>query len=96
MAGWGGHLAQRARTLVAATLPAPCSKCGQPVTVDQAWDVDHLAARHARPDLAADPRNWAPAHRRCNRRAGQRVTSAKRSAAAAARRARRVQTLNGW
>ena len=96
MPGWGGSTAQRARRVVAATLPAPCSKCGRPVTPDQAWDVDHLAPRHARPDLALDPRNWAPAHRRCNRRAGQAVTSAKRTAAARARRARRVASLNGW
>lgn len=78
--GWGGRRAVAARAALAATLPAPCSKCGRLVYPEQRWDLDHLIPRSVRPDLAWDPANHAPSHARCNRRAGQRITTAKRRA----------------
>lgn len=73
--GWNGHRAQRARVIVATRLPSPCPRCGEPVTHDQLWDVDHLEPLSVAPHRAYDPSNWAAAHRACNRRHGQHLTT---------------------
>ena len=57
----------RVRAVVAATLPQPCSVCGDLVQPFQRWDLDHLVplARGGHP-LAMS--NLGPAHTSCNRR----------------------------
>jgi len=48
---------------------AHCARCGQPITLDQAWDLGHNDERTA----------WTgPEHATCNRRAGAAVTNAAR------------------
>lgn len=56
---------RRARAYVAATLPAPCSVCGDQVQPWEPWQLDHVVplARGGHP-LALD--NIAPSHKRCN------------------------------
>ena len=72
--GWGGRRAQSVRAELARTLPAPCSVCGQIVTTDQAWDVDHIEPR-AEGGAVWDYRNCAIAHAKCNRARGARQTN---------------------
>ena len=36
---------QAIRVRIAATLPRPCSRCGQPVYAEQRWHVDHVVPR---------------------------------------------------
>lgn len=72
---WHGALSRRARAHVARRLPAPCSRCGEPVALGDPWDVDHVVPSSVAPELVADPRNWQPAHRACNRAHGQALTT---------------------
>jgi len=53
---------------------APCWICGQPIdysvkrsSTDDAWEGDHRFPRSTHPELADEPANILPAHRRCNR-----------------------------
>lgn len=78
MTTWGGSLAQRARALLAPTLPRPCGRCGQLVLAWQAWDVGHIVDVSAHPELMTDPRNWRVEHSRCNRSAGAAMGNRKR------------------
>ena len=76
---WGGRAAAKYRAHFAPQLPLPCLRCGQPVHAHQAWEVDHRLSRDAYPELTHDLANMWPSHRRCNRRAGQAITTAKRT-----------------
>lgn len=78
MTGWHGPRATRARALVAATLPAPCTRCALPVDGTVPWDVDHVQAL-AEGGALWDPTNHGPAHARCNRAAGARMGNYRRS-----------------
>lgn len=56
---------------------AACWICGQPIdyaarpsTTPDSWEPDHRATRKDHPELALDPANIMPAHRRCNRARG--------------------------
>jgi hypothetical protein len=65
---WGGSVATAARKLLAATLPAPCWRCGVMLTKDSKWTVGHLEDRT---DGGSDnPANLAPECSRCNYSAG--------------------------
>jgi hypothetical protein len=54
----------------------PCWRCGQaidttlPRTDPGAFEYGHIKSVKAYPELADDPNNGAPEHRRCNRAAG--------------------------
>nr|WP_274635545.1 HNH endonuclease [Microbacterium bovistercoris] len=54
----------------------PCAMDGQPIDYDgppnepDSFELDHIKARKARPDLALDPSNAQPLHVRCNRMKG--------------------------
>ena len=75
--GWTGYQVRKARAYwraVLAASPLPCSHCGQPVTLEHRWDVDHLLPLAHGGDLL-DRANQSPAHRVCNRRAGQAMSS---------------------
>ena len=90
MARWGGTLSNRARAMLAPTLPTQCWRCGRMVTEGMRWDVGHIIDISDRPDLMADPNVWAVEHARCNRSAGGR----KGRAIQAPRRLRR--TSRDW
>lgn len=63
-----------ARPRIAASLPAPCIRCGQYVTPEQQWDVGHLvdiAQQIAQHGQVIDHRVGAE-HLKCNRTAGGR------------------------
>jgi 5-methylcytosine-specific restriction endonuclease McrA len=57
---------------------APCWLCGQaidyalPADDAAAYSTDHVRPLSLHPDLAEDPANFAPAHRRCNEARGNR------------------------
>src|SRR6516162_2241910 len=73
----------RLRRAFAATLPAPCGRCGQPIQPTDAW---HLAHRVPRSQGGPDsPSNVEPWHARCN------LAEAPRLAWQAIRRARGVE-----
>ena len=66
---WSGRRRQAARDLVAARLPAPCTRCPDLVDGTTAWDVDHVHPL-AQGGALWDPTNHGPAHAACNRSAG--------------------------
>lgn len=55
-----------------------CHLCGNLIAPDAPWDVDHIVPQDVAPHLALVETNWAPAHRRCNRKAGAEYGNAKR------------------
>lgn len=59
----------RIRAALAATLPAPCPRCGLPVYPDR-FDVDHIDPCVLYPDAVLDTSRMAAAHPGCNRAAG--------------------------
>ena len=67
---WHGGYVKRARRIIAATLPAPCWRCGRMIGPDEPWTVGHLIDADIAPHLEHEPSNWAPEHPRCNYRAG--------------------------
>lgn len=77
---WGGRktmsLRAKWRQIIAAEA-VPCSKCGYPLEPGMPFDLDHIEARD-NGGAVWDPGNLWPAHVSCNRRHGQRITSAKR------------------
>ncbi|WP_354595561.1 HNH endonuclease signature motif containing protein [Frigoribacterium sp. PvP054] len=73
--GWTSSDSKLWRQRIAATLPAPCTICGRPVTQDMAWQVDHIQALSL--GGASDASNLGPAHRACNAKAGGRMGAAK-------------------
>lgn len=82
---WSGHRVKKARAYWRTRLQVealPCSRCGQPVLLTERWDVDHLVERINDGDLDNRDNQW-PAHRSCNRRAGQRISTARKASARA-------------
>lgn len=73
--GWGGRRATAVRGALARTLPRPCYRCGLPVEVGQAWDVEHKIPCSLAPQLAYHPGNLDVSHARCNRAHGQSLTT---------------------
>lgn len=55
---------------------APCCICDQPIDWTlthpdpESCSVQHLKSRRFHPELTWDRSNWAPAHLRCNKSAG--------------------------
>lgn len=72
-----------------AALPAPCMRCGQPMTRGQKLDVGHI---NLDPQLRFSPHNVRLEHRTCNRRHGQQITTALRNA----RSKTRKRDLPSW
>lgn len=60
----------RIRHRLAKTLPTTCALCGEEVSTDDRWDVDHIVPIRERPDLAFEMDNVRVAHALCNRRRG--------------------------
>ena len=58
-----------------AQLPAPCPRCGQVMSASMRLDLGHIS-RDA--TVTYDPSNLRLEHMHCNRRDGQRITTAKR------------------
>lgn len=62
-----------------ARINAPCWLCAQAIDYaaprDDAnsYTTDHIRPLSLHPDLAEDPANFAPAHRRCNEARGNRA-----------------------
>lgn len=79
MSRWSGRRWQQLRAAMQQQVDAGarCSHCGEAILPGQAWDMDHLVPR-ADGGALLDPANLAPAHRACNRRAGQAMTTARR------------------
>lgn len=67
---WHGSYVKKARRYIAATLPAPCWRCGRILDVDDNWTVGHLVDAAVAPHLEHDPSNWSAECARCNSRAG--------------------------
>src|SRR4051812_23134510 len=73
---WGGRDVDRARALMATTLPTKCHTCPTIVRAGDAWVVHHIISRgeavaSGRPDLIWAPSNWAVQCRRCSNRSTQ-------------------------
>lgn len=58
-----------------------CTICGAPIVTGMKWDLDHAEPRTFG-GAVWDVDAIAPAHSSCNRRLGQRITTAKRRARA--------------
>ena len=82
MTAWSGRAVSKARAYMATQLPAPCGKCGKPVTKDQRWAVGHKKARSTHPELTFVVSNWQAEHRRCSDASGQQGVIAKAKAEA--------------
>lgn len=89
--GWQGHTVREARRRIAATLPAPCWRCGRILDTHDQWTVGHLIDRADAPWLANDPDNQAPECARCNYAAGARAGNRRRT-----RRPSRPVTSRDW
>lgn len=78
---WTTH-SPKLRAHIAASLPAPCIRCGKPVTTEQTWHAGHRtpAALGGKPTIA----NTGPIHARCNLTEGgtlgARIVNARRQA----------------
>ena len=71
---YGHPRATALRAMLAATLPAPCIRCGQTIQPTDQWDTDHIIGRVLIPRADwYNPDMVGPAHATCNRRAGQLV-----------------------
>lgn len=68
---WSGRRVQHARSIVAAWLPMPCGRCGEPVEPGSEWVVGHKVDRAIDPTLTWVVSNWRPEHRACSDRTGQ-------------------------
>lgn len=86
-----GHSHQQARAAALAHLARhpgqPCARCGQPMYVAQALDLDHTDDRRAYRGLA---------HRSCNRRAGQAVAQTRRRTRVTSTNTQRVVNSRRW
>lgn len=77
-----GYNSRAARAYWAPRLPQPCSRCGGVVDGSEPWDVDHLVEISRGGEGGLE--NTHPAHRACNRRAGQALGAAQYRARRAA------------
>ena len=68
---WGGNDSRKARAIVAAMLPAQCTRCPNIVTADMDWHADHIQ-EHAFGG-ASNAGNYGPAHAKCNTSAGGKI-----------------------
>ena len=57
---------KKARSIIRAQLPLPCTECGSPVYPDDHWDVGHLFPL----SQGGDANTYGAAHRKCNRSNG--------------------------
>ena len=90
---WGGNDSRKARAIVRAMLPAPCTRCGEPVTEDMEWHADHVQeAAFGGEDRAS---NYGPAHARCNTSAGGRIGAAMTNGPRAVQHVRE-RTVKWW
>ena len=79
MSNWSGARSRAARKAILYLVEqgAPCSKCGQPVRLDQHWHADHLVPRvYGGSDEIG---NLWPAHAKCNMADGGRIGSRHRA-----------------
>jgi 5-methylcytosine-specific restriction endonuclease McrA len=93
---WRNGGSRRARVRLAATLPAPCCRCGRPVLPTDQWEADHSVPLVRWPEGKPYPdRLIMPAHKSCNRRAGgkdgARITNAMK-----AQRKNESKGLRAW
>jgi hypothetical protein len=58
-----------------AQLPQPCARCGQPMERGMKLDLSHISRD---PQVTYNPAFLRLEHQKCNRRAGQLITAAKR------------------
>lgn len=67
------HQKARAQAVIALKDGTPCPRCGQPMWRNQAryLDLDHIIPR----SMGGGDGPKVLTHRRCNRRAGQRITA---------------------
>jgi 5-methylcytosine-specific restriction endonuclease McrA len=86
---WSGRRVTTERARIGALLPAPCTRCGRPVTPGMLWHVDHLLEQAL--GGGHDQANLGPAHARCNMSAGQALAQSRRRA-----RARVVRGIKPW
>lgn len=64
-ANWSKYV-KKARAILRAQLPLPCTECGSPVYPDDSWDVGHLFNLSEGGDIGS----YGAAHRTCNRSNG--------------------------
>jgi hypothetical protein len=64
--------------MIAATLPAPCWRCGGIIGPFDAFTVGHIIDAAVAPELELEPSNWKAEHPRCNYSAGARAGNARR------------------
>jgi 5-methylcytosine-specific restriction endonuclease McrA len=85
----GAHKRKRIRERFAVMIRAggvSCPFCGYPIEPGQRWDVDHAVPVGIDVGMVLDVENLRPSHARCNRRAGQRLATAKKRHRAAMRK----------
>ena len=90
--GWSGHRVRKARQRLAATLPAPCWRCGRIVTDESQMVAGHLIERDVAPWLMDDPANQAVECKPCSDRSGAIYGNRKRGRA----RAQAKVTSRDW
>jgi 5-methylcytosine-specific restriction endonuclease McrA len=73
-------LTRKMRPLIKASLPQPCVDCHRLVEDGEVWELGHIHSAALHPELALEPWNLGPSHRRCNRKAGGRMGAAKTNA----------------
>lgn len=76
-APWSGHRVTKARAYMATRLPAPCGRCGRPVTPQDEWVIGHIKDRITHPQLVWTVANWRHEHKACSDRTGQAAVIAK-------------------
>ena len=91
---WGGADSRAARAIVRPMLPAPCTKCGKPVTEDMDWHADHIHA--AALGGANDASNYGPAHARCNEADGGKLGAMLTNGFKAENITHRERTVKWW
>lgn len=70
------RLRKQVKPRLVSALPHPCPRCGQIMAKGMPLDLGHISLE---PALRYAPHNLRLEHRSCNRRHGQRITSAIRT-----------------
>ena len=87
-----GKRVYRNRAVVAAMLPAACTKCGRVVTADMRWHADHILSRYEAEAMGMSeaqidsPSSLGPAHASCNEKDGARLGNMARATRAPQRK----------